>query len=535
MLDAMTLSGLAMGLLSALVAAGVTFAVRSGPRWGRVYQGIDTWFHLKLADVMRTQRGIPVRVEGFLVGDTYDYPPALSRLLSFLPRPFAERYQWAMSPATDVIHAVVIFAAAAWLWQNWAAGAVACAVYLAMPIPLSESSELSPRSAGALFVSITAIATIVFDRTGGWPWAACAMLAVAAAALTHRMSTQTLIFLLALMSLAMRSLAYIGVLGGGLLLAIVLSRGLYLRVLRGHLAELRFWRQHVLRRDDADPLKLLLGPRASRERAPLWRAGVTSAYGLIRNTPYICAVPIAYFSRWDTDKIAPLLWWAGIVYAAFLVTTYVRPLRFLGQGYRYLAHIALPVSAVAAGYVTQLRTAPWYVHAGMGLLAVIAIRETAAHWQRIHRGGAARISDDLWAMLDDVRGLPRDGIVCVPMALASPVAYFTGRSVLRHYSSQAMNRLSSFYPLVSAPLDDLAREFDGSYIILHEGCSRGSALSMSGAREIARHGPYHLYEVAATSAAAAEPHASHAAGDAGEGKARVTVDTQPKSVGRGRS
>ena len=487
-------------------AALVTFCVRAAPRLGRRQHGVDTWFHLQVADVARRRRRGEAAELGFLLGDACDYPPLLCLVLSRVPRALAERCQWAVSPLVDAVHGALALVLGAWLWHDALAGVLAWAVYLLSPVALEESTELSPRSPGALFVSAALGAGVLFQQTGQWPWAVAAALGVAGTMLVHRMSLQATLAATLALSVATASPAYLIVLAGGAALGLLLSGGGYLAVARGHLAELGFWRTHVHRCDHGDPLRLLLAPRPP---APAKRRGlkgyVSAVYGLVKEQPFVAMLPAAYLLGLGSHAAIPLtpyVAWAAALYLAFLATTYLRPLRFLGEGYRYLLYAGLPVSLVAAGYATVARSAPWWLHLLMGALALVGIREMIRHAARARRSRAATLSDDLRVVLDRIRELPRDGVICVPFALASAAAYFTGKSVLRHCGATSLGPLGRFYPLVTEPLDALAREFGASYILLDEAYSRGQALEIAGAREIGREGPYHLYEVEERPAAA---------------------------------
>jgi len=480
----------------ALVVAALTFGLRALPRRGLVYWGTDTWFHLKIADVMRTQGRVPDAVESFLIGDVYDYPPLLPRLLSYLPRALVEQYQWAVSPLSDALQNALIFLFASWLWGTPLAGIVASAVFALTPIACSQSGELTPRCAGVLFVSIALSAAILYSWFGLWIWAACAVVFVAATLMTHRMGTQSLAWVSVLLSLSLGDARYLILFLAGLVLGFLASRGLYLRVLRGHLAELRFWRRNLQSRDEADPLKLLLGPRYSAQQRPTWRRLAVSAYSVIRHQPYIALVPVVYSLQWQAEAtITPLTYWIGFAYAAYLLTGWVPSLRFLGHNYRYLCYASLPVSVISGGLVTSVDTTPWLVGAIVAALSVIAVREYAGAWQSIRSNDGVAIDDALCEALRYIADLPGEGVVCLPMGRANAVAYFAGKKVLRHCSSQKMHCLVGYYPLVTRPLEEIADDFHCSYILLDERSTRGVAPALPMARRILDTGPYHLFEV----------------------------------------
>ena len=481
------------------LAAGVlTFYLRAHPRWGRRHWGVDMWFHLKIADVMRGQRRVPREVDGFLLGGTYDYPPGLPRMLSWLPRGFVERHRCAVSPLSEALHGTVIVIFSTWFWHDLRAGAAALAVYVLTPITVFEGAELRPRSIGAMFVSVALASAAVFDWSGDWPWAACAVAAAAATMLFHRMSTQFLVVTLCALSALTLTLSYVGILLGGIVLAIGISGGVYLRVLRGHISELRFWHANIHSRDDDDPMKLILGARRERSTKASSRGLVRSVYGLIRRHPYVAAVPIAYFSRWQGSMPQGfLLLWVAIAYMAFILTSYLTPLRFLGQGYRYLAFAALPVAVFASGYAVNIGDARLMAHLTMALLTFIAVRETVALYRWLMANHHGEMTEDLWSMMDWLKAAPRDGVICLPFALAGAASYFSGKRVLRHYSSRSMHPITTYYPLVKRPLPELAGEFGAAYIRLDVRSTRGTAPEMPDATEVRRAGPYRIYEVAA--------------------------------------
>jgi hypothetical protein len=71
---------------------------------------------------------------------------------------------------------------------------------------------------------------------------------------------------------------------------------------------------------------------------------------------------------------------------------------------------------------------------------------------------------------DDVltwlRSAPRDGVICLPATRAEAVAYRARKQVLWGAHSAGYERLVEFYPVLRTPLDELARRYQTSYLLV---------------------------------------------------------------------
>ena len=229
-----------------LPLAIVSFTLQTWPRWINRYFGVDVWRHIDEALYIRQHKRLNTgHQERYLIDYPSDYPPLLRIFLSFFPRSFLDEYQWAISPAFDFIHNLLLFSflvlttgslPVAWLGQI---------IYMTSPIVILENSSLTTRPLGSLTFTAAALSMLLFRTGHGMIWLPISIVSVAILCLAHRMSLQALAALVVIVSLLEKTCWYLLIGGAGILLAVAVSGGFYLKVLTGQISMLNYWRQNI--------------------------------------------------------------------------------------------------------------------------------------------------------------------------------------------------------------------------------------------------------------------------------------------------
>jgi len=496
------MNGAAVLIVGALLSAATAFTLRLAACRGGRFRGADTWFHLHVADCIRETGRIPRRLERFTPTGVYDYPPGLAWLLSRFAKDVAQAWQWLVSPAADAAQAALTLAIAWYLWRNAAAAVAAGFIYAISPLVMAQSLELTPRALGSLLLAGAVSLAIIASQAGHTAAIVAFAGAVVCAGLllmTHRMGTQALLFVAAGIAAA-GNLAVLASLAAAVAITMLMTRGRYVTILGGHLAELRFWFRNLHRRDDNRPLKLLSqAAEAARPRRGLLRRSAAQAYSLVRHLPFVLVFAYGSWRFWAIAPLSrPFVIWVATAYAAFLVTTHIRALKFLGQGYRYLTYAALPVAAISGGalFAAPKGWPPVHVYAAAGLALAISLREVYGWYGWAERHATETLNPALMSVLDCLREQSEDGVVCVPFGLANSVAYFTGKRVLRHGAAAALPQVEFFYPLVQEPLDSVVARVGASWLLADVRSFPPGFVVTCGEVAFEQH-PYRLFRVAA--------------------------------------
>src|SRR5256885_2528991 len=93
-----------------LILAAVAFVLRVSVHVGRTPGGVDTWYYLAYADAFRRRPSLDVRLTRYLLQDqVQSYPPLFPSLLGLLPSRGLDRGYWAVAPAIDCLHLLLLY------------------------------------------------------------------------------------------------------------------------------------------------------------------------------------------------------------------------------------------------------------------------------------------------------------------------------------------------------------------------------------------------------------------------------------------
>jgi hypothetical protein len=216
------------------IAAFIFFIFsRFFPIYKLKWLGIDTFYHLQVAKIIRKQGGLPKTIDNFLIKEDYNYPPFIHILLSFFDGKHDQKLQF-ITPIFDIVTGILIFICVRELF-NESAAVVTLIIYIVTPIVIDNSIVLSPRGIASNFFSLSLLLLILFLVSNCWYFVLLSLLFAALVHLTHRLATQTLWVTYISLSLFLWSAVPFVVLCSALILSIILTRGYYIKSLRGHI------------------------------------------------------------------------------------------------------------------------------------------------------------------------------------------------------------------------------------------------------------------------------------------------------------
>jgi hypothetical protein len=184
-----------MIILLGLIVPLIAILFESYPRLVNRKFGVDIWTHLLYLKEYKRQKGIPKKIEGgFLVPGEYDYPPAFITLLSRIPIPIVEKYEFLFSPIFDSLHLFLIFGLVLGLTQNIYLALLTQLLYVVTPIVVLENSSATPRSLGYTLFTITFMLLYFFGVSQNYYLLVGAILVGSLIFLSHRFTSQGFLF-----------------------------------------------------------------------------------------------------------------------------------------------------------------------------------------------------------------------------------------------------------------------------------------------------------------------------------------------------
>lgn len=461
--------------LYSLPIALVGFIFEAYPRVLNRHYGVDIWTHLLYLKEYHKQKGIPKRIEnGFLVHGIYDYPPAFILILSKLPFPLVGRYEFLFSPFFDFIHLILIFTIVYILTSTLLLALLTQVLYILTPIIILENSSATPRSLGYTLFTIVFITLFLFVQQGNVLYLILSILVGSLILLSHRFTTQGLLFFAVFFSLYDRNIIYIGVFFSCFLLAVIFSKGFYLTVLRGHIGNLRFWYKNIRYRF-AHQIKGNYKEHKTQDF-------VFRVYNqFLKFPPFVLmitnpwALPVfyvAFFLMPSDPLMQKLVWWVICSYALALSTIWIPQLRFLGEGQRYLELSAFPTAFLSAWFLhhwlTNSRTLllpVGYILAGVCALITIVVIQRKA----IIKDKLRTLTPPLQKMYIYLRSLKqKPKLLCIPHQITTNTIYHTGCQVFVNASYANIEKISDIYPFMKEPTEQIMREHDLDAILLNE-------------------------------------------------------------------
>lgn len=414
-----------------ILCAGLAlvFALRSILLLRRPWVGVDTFYHLSEARSIRERSREEFR-RRFYPAEEHAYPPLLQYLLSRLSD---GRILQLLGPMADTANAALL-ALLFILLESSSAVAVGLVLYAFTPYFLEASSSVSPRPFANLFLSGSMLSLLGFFLYQDFSFLFLSILLVGLVFLTQRLASQSLLVILAVLAVVFSSWVPMLVLGGGLLVSLVLTRGNYLQVLQAHLKTLRIratvgddYGRHVI-----DPVQALF------------------------NFPLLAFAPLVLVYEAALRGIGFTL--VAVWSFSVIVLAIAWP---FGEGFRHLMN-------AWTSYVILLTFWSAGNLAAQVVLIAVASSLSLAKLIRMSRNLTFLIPKQLseaGRYLDE-HAQPEDLILCVPKEIAYALLYFTRRgrvlagsggdprgaefnvAVLRKYERRGeYHRLTQIYPV----------------------------------------------------------------------------------------
>lgn len=445
------------------------------PRLKNRLFGVDIWTHLLYLKEYHRQKGIPGKIEsGFIVSGEYDYPPAFIFILSKFPFRLVEHYEFLFSPVFDFIHLIGIFVFSYFMTQSIVLALVVQVLYLLTPIVILENSSATPRSLGYTLFSIVLLSEFLFLSTGGIGFLLCAVVFGSLIFLSHRFTTQGFLFISVFFSLLERNLLYLEVLLVSFLIAIALSKGFYLKVFRGHMGNLLFWKDVIKYRFYHQVKGSFEEHKTEDFVFKLYNQFLKfPPFVLAITNPWILFVVYMLFFSFPLDPLLQrLVWWVLWSYILALTTTWIPSLRFLGEGQRYLELSAFPSAFLAAyllfsGKFGAMTSLVIFLYCLFGIAALITI--LVIQYKAIIKDTMRTLTPSMKQMFEYIKVLDKKPrLLCIPHQITTSTIYHTGCPVFVNADYTHIHKIKDVYPFIEKPIKEIMRKYELDMILLNE-------------------------------------------------------------------
>ncbi|NQV82624.1 MAG: hypothetical protein HQ494_02280 [Rhodospirillales bacterium] len=398
----------------------------------------DAMTHMLLVHLIRENGGrIPKMCPKFLLGPELEYPVLFHKLLALLPKHSLERFEWAVSPAIEALHTLVVFAFAYYVAHQHLGGgsplnfaAMVTGGFVITPllnVANHRGSILSARPFGFLTGNIYLVAVGLLILSHNPVYALIAVVAGVVTFVSSKFGTQAIVLISILWAGFSFDPIPVSVLAAAFVAAVPLSGGYVLRVFKGNLRFFRFYRSVTVKISDYTSsfansnVAASIGNLARGKVVEAWRAWrkhpssrvlflapwLIPFFLMIAREPYVLT---------EEGLLKTLTTWAMASVVVMLVV-YWDGLKFIGEAERYLDFGLFPL--ILACVVWSGEQAPLLIL----LMTAWSFGYCIVRRHEFFPGITA--NPETLELLDYLKTLDPKTIVSIPARLAFPIAYET--------------------------------------------------------------------------------------------------------------
>jgi hypothetical protein len=406
-------------------------------------RGKDVWFHLHASQEIRNNgHRIPKSLGGFIIETPFDYPPLLHYYLSILSRDRREKLEPYFGSIVDTVQAFALFLLTLVLSGKYEIAFLSGMLFAFFPILVKADARvlfLSPRPFGELLVSLSIISSLFFVSFGNPVDLLISTVLLSFVFLSSKFGAQVVFFLYPVLAVVLLSPYLLLVLLGGLGLAVLISKGHYIKVLAGHVRHTAFWKVLVTRHTMTKQYSGLGKALSESREGGLSLRQVASR--LLKNqvifalvhTPLLFVLLLTVLVQPDvilndTFLFSMFVWVVTSFVVALLIS--IGPLRFLGEGSRYLEYSTIPLCALVAITLFEINNSYLLI-----LLSLVFVYSIVLIW--VNFGVSRRYfvempgdPADAEEMFQSMKEIPNSLVLCIPVSACFSLAYRTSHKSL---------------------------------------------------------------------------------------------------------
>lgn len=481
-----------MNLFLPFLVPLLSFLLQSYPRLFNRYFGVDVWTRLLETDhIRKNHHKVPnIKLEEqFIIDGYFDYPPVFPTLLSFFPRKTLLNLQGFVAPFFDALQVVFIYYAAYYLTQNVQISLLAQLMYMLTPMIAIENSYLTPRSLGYLNFTLATFPLILYYYKNEPLFFAMGILFTSLLFLTHRFAIQSFFFLTIFFTFFLNTAIFFQSFIIGFGLAVLLTKGYYLRVLKGHLFNIYFWVKNLDYRF-AHQIRGIL----KKETKTDWVGriyiflSVFSPIAVFGLNPWSLSgfvVPItSYLNLFAVPPIfITLSAWILFFYFLGVIVLKIKHLMPIGEGQRYMEMATVPSSILSSYIFFQLLNTPYNILTTIGLVCLLTFNFLLIIFIQIKgviKDRNRSVTNDLAKVFDYInRQKTTMRVICIPHQNTTMTVYHTKAQVLVNADNPGLMRIQDVYPILKMPIKEIAKKYDLTHVLVKESFTTLKELGLS--------------------------------------------------------
>ena len=423
--------------------------------------GIDTWVHLLIAEEIKNNKYCtPKYIDYFIFKGPNDYPPFMHYLMAIFSKKTLQKIIWFISPLVEGINTLLMFVVALILTKDYSIALLSSLLYVFVPVIVFESDNLNTRPLGSLFFNISLFSNIYYVQNNNLSFLILAIFFGIILHLTHKMATQTFWATTLLFSIIYLNPLYLMVLISSFLGTLIISKGHYLEILRGHISIISFWNRHMSEYFTRDDYKEKISPSIK----PVSKA-IIRILGLTNN-PWVFFRFVAFLFSEEIIVSDPLFVWTILIYSYFILTSYISIFKCFGDGYRYFEYGIMPTVILSANTII-LGTVP-LILLGIALFAFSILNSFRGLRNKGKRDIRFGQNSTLEKIFEIIKTSEKENIMCIPPNISFMASYFTKKKTLMALSPQAYEEAAVF--MLGSPskknIGKLVNKYNINYIIL---------------------------------------------------------------------
>jgi hypothetical protein len=303
-----------------IVLLVVSFSLQIFPRLKQPGTGIDLYRWLLYSREIRSlNHKLPVYIDKYIIKEKFSYPFLLLYFMSFLSQNFLEKFNYTIPAFFSILENVIIFNVVYYIMNDYLIALIASIVYAATAANIIENINFSTRSFGQFIFTLSLVALYFYHFEN---YSVIYFILINSILLiSHRMSIQVLIFVTLFTSILLNDYIILLSLFLSVILTLLITKGHYFYILKGHLVQIYFWYKQLVK--NKDKIKLS------------FKEFIFSI--LSRNLFILLAIYLSVLSPLDKLDTA-LLFIFIFISIISIITTFIKPLRCIGEGYRYISY-----------------------------------------------------------------------------------------------------------------------------------------------------------------------------------------------------
>lgn len=493
-----------MDLMFAIMIGVLIFVLalylRIYPRLKLKYYGVDTWYYLLYVEEFRKTKKIPVKLPYYLLDKEEQwYPPVFPMMLSIFPSKFLEKHQWLINPLIDCVQLLLLYIITFAVTKNFLLAMLSGIIYATTPTLISENTNLNSRSLASLIFTGVMLCLMGFVIINNNFWLIPIILGGAIMLLTHKMVAQNFVFVMLALTGCYRDVKFILILVTVFLTAVIISKGFYLKILKGHIEILKFWRKNLynLRAHQVYDSNIYKKPEDHCDD----RFHLPGIKGIKR---YLKAI-ITQNNNWYSVFLLPFVflfntfspsekfyfYWVFWSYFLIVLVTFVPQLKFLGESYKYVKFTIFPTAIL---FSSIWHTNKLFYTILLIFLLLLNLKSIIKNYKMLNKNPRGNIGNELMEIINYLNQTSKEGIMAISNFSADAIAYFTRKKVCWGGHSSGWNRLQDWFPVLKKPIEYFFEKYQLNYLLIDTDYVNIDYLKLKNFSLLLTEGRYTLYE-----------------------------------------